>query len=223
MKTTCIDKLYLHLFIHIVKYIHMFLRAVSIICIRHTHPCVSTYVSMDIFIISHHLAIEAFRGSEPRISPRHLLGYGYFFFLGRKKPEKQVIFTSPYSRPFAWRRQRKLEISEEQDVSELHSLLPTRPPHQLLNGSCSVGKEAFQSDAVSELRQWWELTFITQEGPSTSWRCFPKSKNQIWILLFPQKVESMVVSFCWQRFSILTTCVCAAPNLVMDTEDVALN
>lgn len=146
-----------------------------------------------------------------------------FLLLRKKKPEKQVIFTSPYSRPFAWRRQRKLEISEEQDVSELHSLLPTRPPHQLLNGSCSVGKEAFQSDAVSELRQWWELTFITQEGPSTSWRCFPKSKNQIWILLFPQKVESMVVSFCWQRFSILTTCVCAAPNLVMDTEDVALN
>lgn len=89
MKTTCIDKLYVHLFIHIIKYIHVFLRTVFIICIRHTHPCVSTYVSMDIFIISPHLAIEAFRGSEPRISPRHLLGYGYFFFSGRKKQKNK--------------------------------------------------------------------------------------------------------------------------------------
>lgn len=221
MKTTCIDKLYVHLFIHIIKYIHVFLRTVFIICIRHTHPCVSTYVSMDIFIISPHLAIEAFRGSEPRISPRHLLGYGYFFFSGRKKQKNKQSLLLHIQGPLhegdreSWR-SLKNKMSQS-------CICCCPPPPPFLNGSCSVGEESLQSDAVSELRQWWELTFVTQEGPSISWRCFPKSENQIWVLLFPQKVESMVVSFRWQRFSILTTCVCAAPNLVMDTEDVALN
>lgn len=212
----------MHVFIHIINYIHVFLRAVPIICIRHTHPCVSTYVSMDIFIISHHLAIEAFRGSEPWTSPKHLPRYGYFLFSGRKIQKNK--WSLPLHIQGTWHegdRESWRSLKNKISQSFIRCCLPL--PHHFSMAAALWGRQ------LSSQMQWVSCgngrssTFVPKRTHPPHQGFFPKSKNQIRILLFPQKVESMAISFRWQRFPVLTTCVCSTKPGDGHAEDVALN
>lgn len=120
---------------------------------------------------------KAFRGSKPPVSPSYLLEYGYFLISERKQQKTNHLCLSIDIQGTLHEEDRESWTSRSNKISQGSICYWTHhvSQWQLL---CGGGSSMIRL-TVSELKQWWELTFLPKKAHQPLSRCFPKSKNRI--------------------------------------------